>query len=64
VHDQIFANNDGDLAVNIDATSPGYGNRAFSGAGWVRIEEQANNVTAIELNDESIVIATSTSCAP
>tara|TARA_R110000765_G_scaffold13590_4_gene40661 strand:+ start:4804 stop:10521 length:5718 start_codon:yes stop_codon:yes gene_type:complete len=64
VHDQIFANNNGDLAVNTDASSPGHGNRAFSAGGWVRIEEQPNNVTAIELNDESIVIATSTSCAP
>ena len=64
VNDQIYANNNGDLAVNTDASSPGYANRAFSSGGWIRVEQQTNGVTALQLSDESIVIATSSTCAP
>ena len=64
VNDQIYANNNGDLAVNTDPTSPGYGNRAFSAGGWIRVEQQANGVTAILLSDESIVTQVATVCAP
>jgi len=57
VNDQIFANANGDLAVNTDATSPGYGNRLYSAGGWVKIAADSAGTTAIQLSDESIITA-------
>ena len=57
VNDQIFANANGDLAVNTDATSPGYGNRLYSAGGWVKIAADSGGTTAIQLSDESIITA-------
>jgi len=57
VNDQIFANAQGDLAVNTDAASPGYANRLYSGGGWVKIAADSGGTTAIQLSDESIITA-------
>jgi hypothetical protein len=66
VNSQIYANEFGDLAVNTDPTSPGYGNRLYSAGGWIRIDQGGSpgNFTAIQLSDDSMVIAANTNCAP
>ena len=64
VNSQIYANENGDLAVNTDPTSPGYANRLYSAGGWIRIDQGGSpgNYTAIQLSDDSMVIAANTNC--
>ena len=64
---RVYANANGTSpAVNIDATSPGYGDRLFGSAGWVLTgvnDPTTGGEQAIELNDESCITATF-GCAP